>query len=1732
MKSFHIPNYYLGDKKMKRMLLKIFSLVLLVSMTITPAIAQTTEEDPPIFEPVNETGFVELQQKGDTQKTERYIVLLDGKSLVTYKGGVEGFKATSPAVTNQKIDVESQDSVKYLNYLQEKQEALINAAETRFGRQLSIDFRYDVILNGFAAKMTGAEAQKLAGMEGVRAVLKDELWQPETDVSPGFIGADQLWTDTESTPGELSTKGEGMLVGVIDTGINMDHPSFADVGGDGYDHENPYGVGNYVGLCASDPTNYVCNDKLVGVYGYTASDEDVTGEDAEDHGSHTASTAAGNYLELEYNGVPVTISGIAPHANIIAYDVCYSDGCPNAYSTAAVQQAVIDGVDVLNYSIGPSSGAVNPYENAVEIAMLEAIDAGILTSTSAGNEGPEASTVYKAPAWNLIVANSTHGRIFGYPVDVHEPSGEALYEAVALPGVGVPFTSDVVDMPIRWSGDDDNVEGCSTFTADFFDGAVALISRGICTFADKINNAADAGAEAVLIYNNLAGPPIIMGGIEATTLPSAMLDKEDGDAIVALLTETLQTTIDSDQVSDVKDSWADILSSGSSRGPFELLDVLVPEVSAPGTNVLAAYSTPGTQPPYGGVGTDAEIDLMSGTSMASPHGAGAALLLMDLFPDWTPMEIKSAIVMSAYDETTVKDDGVTPTDPFDDGNGRIDLTKAALVGLVMDETVTNFTDADPSAGGDVKTLNIPSYQNSQCVGECSFSRTVRSVANVSADYTVVVDAPEGVVITPTPAAFTLAPGATQTIDFDINVEDAEIGAWQFATIELATEDSHSGATSILEENFEAWPPEDWTIDATAESCDTWLSTATTGETNNTGGAGDAADANSDYCGDAMDTWMISPAMDLTGFDSVSLSFKSDFNDYGSADDGYVDVSIDGGTTWTNVFHYEKADFRGPRTEQVDLTDFIGESSVLLRFHYTAPGWDWWWQVDDVSVSGTTSDSAGSPITNARFPLAILPDAGNMPNLVEKEVYRDAGGVVLEDLYSIEITEMTVETAGLTEANLYAFDLPGDPTNGDPFDNLDDVWYTTFTIPEGTKRLVLELLETSASDLDLFYGFGPTPSQDTLWDSAATPAALEYISWTDPIAYDWWVLVQNWGGDTEVADDITLALGLVPDTTSTNFEVSGPTSVPALTEFDLEVTWDIPEMEPLSAWYGWFSLGSDAENPGNIGQTDLNVYRPYDDVTKEVSSDHAVIGDTLTYTITVAPNETDADLDYVVHDVLPIGVTYVEGSLQTVGSSTPAVYDPIEDAIHWEGTMPKIEYTYLVSDNTTDPNCDTPFGGYVNLEDFGIYTQSGISGDSFVYGASMMAGTDFYGKPTTTMGVFTDDGYVLMSTENLAFSYINQDIPDPTLPNGLIAGWWRDMWVTYDAALNKGVSLATFGSGWLIEFDDSEDYWDSNVTLDYEIIAYYEAISSDGYPDIMVAFDNVVGDWGMEGSVGVEDYAGILGTSYAYNDFNPQDDLVVCFDYTQAGADPVVITFDVTVDNYLAWEWIVENTVIHEANGFGMVEEQASAEFMVNDMPVVHDQALSTPEETPLDITLTADDIYPGTLTWDVTDPAHGTLSGTAPDLTYTPDPDYYGSDSFTFTVSDGFLVSEVGTITIEVTNINDQPMAVDDYYETDHDVLLEVPAPGVLENDFDADTTDEIYVDLDEEHLPEHGTLEFNTDGSFTYMPDPGFFGMDSFGYLMMGIPAPERQQELVDMATVTIKVNPEAIIYLPLMLK
>ncbi len=715
----------------------------------------------------------------DVSETGIYIIQLNDASLARYQGGVLGLKATSPEATGaRRLDTHTPESKAYLKYLDGKQNQLLGNMQKSFGRSIEVVYQYKNVLNAVAVRISHAEALQAFGLPGVRTVFADGYRQLDTDAGPTLIGAPAIWSG--ETLGEVASKGEGVIIGIIDSGINHAHPSFADVGGDLYDHENPYGDGIYTGVCASDPAfGDFCNDKLIGAYDLTNGGSTGGPEDQDGHGSHTSSTAGGNVVTVAVsNGAggtfDVNLSGVAPHANLIAYRVCNdAGGCEFAATIAAVDLAITDQVDVLNYSI---SGSDDPWNDGVDLAFLDGVTAGIFISASAGNDGPDPSTVAKTGPWNAAVAASTHGRILAHPLDILATDG-SLIGLGAVEGSGPLLEADFTDN-ILWGGDIDatNIEGCAAWPAGSFDGVIGMVQRGTCTFVEKVDFLVAAGAVGVLVYNNVSGPPTAMGGLEATTVPSMMITKEAGLEAATLISgdPTATATMYVAQSFVYDETWEDIMAGFSSRGPSQW-ELLKPDYTGPGVNILAAVAA---------LGEDVvRYDYYQGTSMSSPHGAGSAALLTALHPEWSPAEIKSAIALTA-DQDVWDSDGVTLADPFDDGSGRIDLAKAAFAGFVMDETSANYIAANPYLGGEPNTLNQPSMVEYTCIGLCTWTRTIKSTLDVAQEWVITFDTPAGLVLSADPMSFTLPAGGEQTIEITADMYGAAVDQFYFADVIL------------------------------------------------------------------------------------------------------------------------------------------------------------------------------------------------------------------------------------------------------------------------------------------------------------------------------------------------------------------------------------------------------------------------------------------------------------------------------------------------------------------------------------------------------------------------------------------------------------------------------------------------------------------------------------------------------------------------------------------------------------------------------------------------------------------------------------------------------------------------------------------------------------------------------------------------------------------------------------
>ncbi len=437
-------------------------------------------------------------------------------------------------------------------------------------------------------------------------------------------------------------------------------------------------------------------------------------------------------------------------------------------------------MDVVNYSV---SGGNDPWLDSVSLAFLSATDSGVFVSTSAGNSGPNPGTLGHVEPWTSSVGASTHNRRFSNALTVTGPVPPVatLVDALAIQGTGPTMAVDMVGN-INYSGivEPVNIEGCNPYTdPNAFQGVIAFISRGGCTFADKLTNATAAGATGVVVHNNAPGDPIVMGGLESSTLPSVMISLDRGMELVAYITANPTATISVAAATTISlDGSFDSLAGFSSRGPSPY-EYNKPDVAAPGASILAAFadSDPAT-------GTAEEYGIISGTSMAAPHNAGAAALLKELQPFWSVPELKSALMMTAVTDGVTKEDGLTPADPFDRGAGRIQVDVASSTGLVMDETAFRFLLADPDNGGDPKTLNVPSITDYNCSGICSFQREFRSVASVPVTYNASI---AGVPGTVNPASFTINPGQSVSLDIEIDGDSLVPDATTFGELVIEEE---------------------------------------------------------------------------------------------------------------------------------------------------------------------------------------------------------------------------------------------------------------------------------------------------------------------------------------------------------------------------------------------------------------------------------------------------------------------------------------------------------------------------------------------------------------------------------------------------------------------------------------------------------------------------------------------------------------------------------------------------------------------------------------------------------------------------------------------------------------------------------------------------------------------------------------------------------------------------------
>jgi minor extracellular serine protease Vpr len=662
--------------------------------------------------------------------TDYIIVKFKDPSAASYTGGINGIGRTKPL--KGKFDPDSGPARAYFRYLEKvhgNYRVWLN--QNAKGAEVVRDFK--VTLNGLAIKLNGASAQKAGSGPSVASWDYSTIYHPSMDVSVKVIGADILWGANRDDAGR------GLVVGVIDSGIQDGHPFFACKGQNGIpaiQHHGPY----YSGETPAGPNNPY--PTIVNT-----------------HGTHVAGTIGGCVTDLSTAnpGGPIAglISGIAPAVTLHDFNVFPGVGAAfknpkhpgGAFShdiAQAVEDAVLTPVDVINMSLG--GGVQGPNDYLAQICDA-AVDAGVVVVAAAGNTGPGDATVESpGSARNVIAAGAVNNpHYIGIGVTVNGTTYGAQV------GEFPNFTAITTNYTVT-----DPANGCVPFTADL-SGQIALIDRGVCTFGTKVFNAENAGALGVLVVNNRAGDPIPMAldtTLPPPTIPAAMLSRADGNAIKPSGTVSIDPTLQ-----EILTQNGDIIADFSSRGPAPFTFIIKPDVTAPGENVYSSVFNFG---PGGFNDLQYDFEMFSGTSMATPHVAGSAVLLLAEHPDWSPSDVRSALVNNAA--RVVTDTLTASVDPgvLARGGGRITLPASAATPLTINP-------ANASFGKFIGNSKVASSVDLQ----------VRNVSGAPQNCSISVTGPS--IVTVTPTSLTLNGGDIATVRVTLSAGQAnQTGSGDYA----------------------------------------------------------------------------------------------------------------------------------------------------------------------------------------------------------------------------------------------------------------------------------------------------------------------------------------------------------------------------------------------------------------------------------------------------------------------------------------------------------------------------------------------------------------------------------------------------------------------------------------------------------------------------------------------------------------------------------------------------------------------------------------------------------------------------------------------------------------------------------------------------------------------------------------------------------------------------------------
>ncbi|XP_060671702.1 cucumisin [Ziziphus jujuba] len=647
---------------------------------------------------------------------------------------------------------------------------------------------YKRSFNGFAAKLTKEEAEKMAGMEGVVSMFPSQKMNLHTTKSWDFIGFPQNV--------KRSTMESNIIIGVFDTGIWPESKSFDDKG---------FGPPptKWKGTCQVS-ANFTCSNKIIGAKYYKSDGFFDKGDlksprDSEGHGTHTASTAGGGLVNMASQlgfGLGTARGGV-PSARIAVYKVCWYDGCDDADILAAFDDAISDGVDIITVSLGGDS-AVDYFKDSIAIGSFHAAIKGILTSTSAGNEGPQLSTLLNFAPWSLSVAAATINRKFLTKVRL---GNNKIYEGISINS----FDLKNETFPLIYGGDAPNTtEGYSSSQSRycFSNSLNKNLVKGKIVICDDFTNGSGpflVGATGLVMKGRVVGDVV-----DSLPLPASFLSVDEGSKINTYMNSKRNATASIFRSNEVTDKLAPYIPSFSSRGPNPISrNILKPDLAAPGVYILAAWSPIA---PISGVEGDDRIvnyNIFSGTSMACPHASATAAYIKSFHPTWSPAAIKSSLITTANPMRS----NLNPESEFAYGSGLLNPIKAPFPGLIYDieeldyvrflcgegyntklvQIITGNISIECPKGNNetiIIDLNHPSFALSTPASESFsrvFHRTVTNVGSPTSTYKANLIGPLGINITVEPSVLSFT-SLGQKLSFALKIEGKLDGFLESASL--------------------------------------------------------------------------------------------------------------------------------------------------------------------------------------------------------------------------------------------------------------------------------------------------------------------------------------------------------------------------------------------------------------------------------------------------------------------------------------------------------------------------------------------------------------------------------------------------------------------------------------------------------------------------------------------------------------------------------------------------------------------------------------------------------------------------------------------------------------------------------------------------------------------------------------------------------------------------------------